>query len=491
MRGLALQPTPATLCLLLCFVSMPATLSGELSPEEGGCSSEIDCQLNGVCTRGKCVCDAAWSGNANCSTLAFLPAKVKNGYGHPGSAVSSWGAGVQQDPTTQKWIMAVSDYALSCGQSAFPPNQQCGLAVGDSPNGPFTKNRTMIDPYCEGSSLARDPISGRWLYLHGGNGVAGHSLTHGAPVGPVNQCWNCSGSAGITPKSVQVAFMKRNNATPTIECPRTRGAFDGNDTILPQNQAVSALVSKTQDPLGEWEMVPGVRCGSNFEPWFTPNGTLYVAAPGSQPLTPSTKARCNGQMAMLSMSRAESLEAAIAGRWEALDVQYALAGAGSAENQSFSAECDICFNWEDQTIWQDKRGNFHSIAHAYRGQPNDYPVCDRTSSAAAFMNCTALGGHAFSTDGSHWYISPVAAYTPTVHYEDGSVLHLRARERPHVIIDPSSGDITHLINGAADPCPPGVNCSVACWNTGAWNSPGWNISGKIVVRWRHHTRMHV
>ncbi len=37
----------------------------------------------------------------------------------------------------------------------------------------------------------------------------------------------------------------------------------------------------------------------------------------------------------------------------------------------------------------------------------------------AFMNCTAIGGHAFSKDGSHWYVSPVAAYTPTVHYEDG------------------------------------------------------------------------
>ena len=41
-------------------------------------------------------------------------------------------------------------YALSCGQGAFPPNQQCGLAVADSPDGPFVKNRTMIDPYCEG-----------------------------------------------------------------------------------------------------------------------------------------------------------------------------------------------------------------------------------------------------------------------------------------------------------------------------------------------------
>ena len=123
-------------------------------------------------------------------------------------------------------------------------------------------------------------------------------------------------------------------------------------------------------------------------------------------------------------------------------------------------------------IWLDKRDNFHSIAHAYRGQPNELPVCDR-SSVAGFMNCTAIGGHAFSANGNDWYISPVPAYTPRVEYEDGSVLHLRARERPHVIIDPVSGDITHLINGAADSCPNGVNCAVPC------DKP-WVLNGKNV-----------
>ena len=47
-------------------------------------------------------------------------------------------------------------------------------------------------------------------------------------------------------------------------------------------------------------------------------------------------------------------------------------------------------------------------------------------------------------------------------YEDGSTLRLRARERPHVIQDPATREITHLINGAADPCLPGYNCTVPC-----------------------------
>eukprot|EP01050_Picozoa_sp_SAG11_P034068 SAG11_NODE_11866_length_734_cov_1.061417_1_plen_115_part_10 len=68
-----------------------------------------------------------------------------------------------------------------------------------------------------------------------------------------------------------------------------------------------------------------------------------------------------------------------------------------------------------------------------------------------------------------------------------SVLHLRARERPHVITDPSSGDLTHVISGAADPCPPGINCSAGCRS---WNARPWNISGKAVVR-RRYARTHL
>ena len=46
-------------------------------------------------------------------------------------------------------------------------------------------------------------------------------------------------------------------------------------------------------------------------------------------------------------------------------------------------------------MWVDKRGNFHSLAHAWRGQLNDYPICDR-STPEGYHFCSALGGHAFS-----------------------------------------------------------------------------------------------
>lgn len=100
--------------------------------------------------------------------------------------------------------------------------------------------------------------------------------------------------------------------------------------------------------------------------------------------------------------------------------------------------------------------------HAWRGQPCDYPVCDRVHNKTL---CTAVGGHAFSENGEDWNISPVIAYTPTQEWEDGSVTTFRARERPHLIFD-SEGNPTHIINGVGDPCPGGGGSNTGCPNSG-------------------------
>ena len=157
------------------------------------------------------------------------------------------------------------------------------------------------------------------------------------------------------------------------------------------------------------------------------------------------------------MTRAESLEAGLAGKWEQLPLSYILAGT----NETFGSESEICVNWEGQTVWVDRRGHFHALMHAWRGQMNDYPICDR-STPEGYAFCTAVGGHAFSLDAQHWYISPVAAYNHTVQYEDGTVLHLRARERPFLLFDPETREATHLINGVGDPCLPDHPCAIPC-----------------------------
>lgn len=69
------------------------------------CSSDLDCQLNGACTAGACVCDKGWRG-ADCGTLNLnTTANVAYGY-TPESKFSSWGGG----PPT--WDSATGKYQL-------------------------------------------------------------------------------------------------------------------------------------------------------------------------------------------------------------------------------------------------------------------------------------------------------------------------------------------------------------------------------------------
>lgn len=331
------------------------------------CTTNLDCQLNGLCTNGVCVCDAAWKG-ANCSSLNLQPATRANGFGHLASNRSSWGGGVIRDPKSGKWIMFLSQMNMACGLGTWGTNSRCVLAESDTPSGPYIQTRVVVDSWCHGATPGYDPVSQTWLFNHMGNGQEKRG-----------GCFICSN--GTTTSSTKG------------QC--TKGGAGTVDTG-------SALTS--QSPHGPYTAQPKMTNGANCESFFIPNGTLYMACPSGGH---TTAPNCNGNNAFLHMSRAATIHDAIEGNYEAMPVRTRLAGT----NDPYEAVPTFCFNWEDQNLWVDHRGNFHTLMHAFRGQPCDYPVCDR---ARNHTFCSAVGGHAFSTNGFDWDVSPVIAYTPTV-----------------------------------------------------------------------------
>jgi len=70
----------AAACLII-GLPLPATCAPATSTPNGGCSSGMECSLNGVCTAGACVCDRPWQGDT-CAKLAFktTPASGKSLY---------------------------------------------------------------------------------------------------------------------------------------------------------------------------------------------------------------------------------------------------------------------------------------------------------------------------------------------------------------------------------------------------------------------------
>ena len=92
-------------------------------PEDpAGCRDSTDCELNGVCSTGSCVCDRGWKGAA-CGQLDIGPRRLAYGNGVTPNT-SCWGGGPPVlDPQTGK-CKDLDDGALS-GRPLSHPWVQC------------------------------------------------------------------------------------------------------------------------------------------------------------------------------------------------------------------------------------------------------------------------------------------------------------------------------------------------------------------------------
>ena len=151
----------ATLGLLVMFVGSAAAQRQRvlpIGPKGGGtCRTARDCQLAGLCTGSKCVCDPGWTGPlCHQLDLAPLPTGFTGGvWNSELSPRSSWGAAPHQaeDGKYHGWFNQLPD---KCGLSSWLPGSYIEHGVADSPLGPFHLVNNTHPP--DGK---RDPLSGR------------------------------------------------------------------------------------------------------------------------------------------------------------------------------------------------------------------------------------------------------------------------------------------------------------------------------------------
>ena len=106
--------------------------------------------------------------------------------------------------------------------------------------------------------------------------------------------------------------------------------------------------------------------------------------------------------------------------------------------------------WEDPFLWQDNRGYWHTLAHAFTNV--------KCAGHQVTPDCNVISGHLFSRDGlTDWTTSTTEPYRFKIQYDDGTTCLLATRERPKLLFD-SDGEPTHIYNGVA-PMPAG-GCSV-------------------------------
>ena len=220
---------------------------GSLTILVAGCTSDLECSLNGVCQDEVCECDRAWSGDA-CDRLAIMPHpdNYVPAYGWSPN-VSSWGGNMIFEPKTQLWHLYVAEMADDagnfCGLHEWQSHSRVAHAVSKDPMGVFKK----VDV-----ALPQEAHNPSPMYLENGSSVGPYLLFHigSASAKTVS---NCSGPAenqqGIKP----------------LDDPDAHSALIRSDT------GFSSFLHTASNPNGPWTPQPAISC-NNPAPMQHPNG---------------------------------------------------------------------------------------------------------------------------------------------------------------------------------------------------------------------------
>jgi len=334
------------------------------------CNDGSDCSLNGLCLDGACTCDAPWKGSA-CDILDVLPTIQNNGYNF--SKTSSWGGSIAQNDDDGSWHMFVAEFANHCGLFSWRTNSQVVHAVANNPLGPYMRKAVVVNAFAH-NPMIRRANDGTWLLYYIGTGDG--TDMHGDPLTLRDDCKD-----GLTP-----AGEGPTGGNPQRTFVRTSASVNGPWTAGTEVQMAFAPTRRNYT--------------TNPAPFFAEDGTVWfpyrnVEKNWNPPTIIDGKER-------IGMAKGTDY----AGPFHDLSPD------GPIVNVPF----------EDETLWIDRRGNFHMIVH----QIGQLQAPEQDGSL----------GHAFSPNGvDSWKLSansPLAYEYPAVGNTTVRVKHA-ARPFVHVV----------------------------------------------------------
>jgi len=385
--------------MALSVVSL-VSLAMQASAVTRGCSSDLDCSLNGACVQGTCICDAAWGGES-CGQLQLLPADLTEGYDHltrtfDNNSVASWGA-TQVVGDDGLYHTYVGELTGHCGIEGYETNEQIVHATSQSREGPWQRQGPVMGPVavCPHATRSHD---GLWLIFHTGCGNYSDPRDHHIPR---KDCSN-----GTTPPSN-----------------RLRGEWGCGVA----SDFASVFYGPT--PEGPWQQhridVPKVTINGVSWPNYTGNPSPLILANGTTLLmfrnyirNETECLRIGGKLSTGSYPGCTLIGVARAPHWRG---PYEVVPGPIIPTQQ-----------EDPNIYKTSRG-FHAVFHGMDPWPSK----------------TAVGRHAYSLDGLTWFGGTEDAFSDTVQLRKGEI-QLRRRERPEMVLD-DFGNPTALISAVQTP----------------------------------------
>lgn len=209
-----------------------------------GCTTDVDCNLNGQCISGACQCDPAWKGTT-CDSLNLLPAQEVASYREPKTA--TWGANIVHNEADDTYHIWFAEMVNHCGLTSWLHNSQIVHAVAPSPNGPWTRKEVAVNVWSHNPIVVKAP-DGTLVMFHIGDGTPSNIYNCDNPGNGSSPCgyiFSCNSNSGEVPQP------KANSLHMSIAT-----SFDG-----PWNSYVASIS-------GPWS--------NNPAPYIYPNGTVLI-----------------------------------------------------------------------------------------------------------------------------------------------------------------------------------------------------------------------
>lgn len=350
------------------------------------CHTDEDCNLNGICNpfSRSCICDSGWR-SSDCGELDVQPAARNSGYNLTGVGTSSWGNKIIHDPENPKLFhLFLAEFTGGCGLDYWSPYSRVIHAESTSgPAGPYTFTDQVVGTFAHNPTVVYSPADKLYLLYYIGCPYSPPAMCTGPSFscGPGN---TLNGESGVSVQS-----------SPDLKTWTPHGqVFSG------QNNNVSWDADSTNP--------------SPF-PLYSP----FHRTPEMLLAYRGCTYNCSGGVELINLATAKGFK----GPYTKIGSQPIF------ENSN-----------EDPFLWQDKRGNFHTLLHSLEA-------------GGAFGDGPKVGRHAFARrfEGPWTFNSQTLAFNTTVQYTDGTSVNFYRRERPQLYFS-EDGQMTplYLTNGVQE-----------------------------------------
>ena len=343
--------------------------------------SETDCALNGICTKGQCVCDPGWQGE-KCNHLKLKPPSRDEPHGYYNGSMPTWGGDVIYENGQFHAFLTAKGFTT-------PPldesdNYACNTAIvrleGPSSAGPFQFAEVVLPVFHHEAHAIRAPDGTVLIYMIKYDGGELPGLLSEECLQPTCHVYN------ISHQVISMAWS--------------------SSVYGPWSEKI--IFNPWPGPANRESWLCQTNCPSVT---FAPSGNVIMAFRGAQCQSPTPPMK--GTKEKIAIATAPHWS----GPYTIVSKEPVFGWMVPADWPASLVTPGQVMSNEDPFIWRTKRG-YHMLVHSQL-QPFH----------------STRGAYGYSQDGLSWTLLPDYSWETNMTWEDGSVSYFMRRQAPGLFLD--------------------------------------------------------